>query len=382
MEWKANCRQRLDGDIRAMDARLDTAKLEVRANGSDGLLRKWQSTHDNIKSTWQSILERLVDNPTTPRSPSPNLSHPSCLKTDFQRSAQAIEAIVGSSMLNATSLKQMQRQCDTVRQLATQLEKTIIRMDHPAAHLARVTEYKISRSKWISLNLDLLTEPLEVYMHALVAMNDVIFVRFDFATSEDHYARIADLIRNLPSVTSICVPKFRRLPAIQRDTPLFINDCDRSNKIETFLQDNQSQLARTRHTYTFIDISGIFTAIRSARLQLWPGSRIAVSFFGPPSGTLVLKLTHSSDDAAATLILKELHGSRTFQYPVPSSFTAINITLFPSPSDHPAFVPNIRNNLIIEVSQGRESSYKVQDIQLHDEPGNEYYPASPEAWRP
>jgi hypothetical protein len=89
MEWKANCRQRLDGDIRAMDAGPDAAKLEmVRANGTDELVRKWQSAHDRIKSTWQSILERFVD-----------LSQPSSsrLKTDFQRSAQAIKAIVGSS---------------------------------------------------------------------------------------------------------------------------------------------------------------------------------------------------------------------------------------------------------------------------------------------
>jgi hypothetical protein len=380
MEWKANCQQQLDGDIRAMDARLDAAKLEVRVNGSDELVRKWQSTHDNIKSTWQAVLERFVDNPTTPRSSSPNLLHPSRLKTDFQRSAQAIEAIVGSSLLNTTSLEQLQRQTDRVRELATELEKTMFCMDHPAGHLARLMEYKMSRSKWVGLDMRSFTEPLEVYTHALGAMSDVIHVCFDYVYSEDRYARVVESIRNLPSVTSIYVLDSRQLPAIQRDTPLFINDYDRSNKIETFLHDNQLRLARTRRTHVFIDTGDYYPSVDPARLKLWRGSKIAVSFFGPPSGTLVLKLTHSSRDAAVTLslILKEPCGSRTFEYPVPSSLTVTTVTLSSGPSDHPPFVPNTRNNLIIEVTARVWTSYVLQDIQLHDEAGNDYNPGSPE----
>jgi hypothetical protein len=74
----------------------------------------------------------------------------------------------------------------------------------------------------------------------------------------------------------------------------------RSNDIETFLRDNQALLARTRLTHLFI----------------------------------------------------ESHGSRTFEYPVPSShtFTTTTITLSPSPSDHPSLEPDTRNNLIIEVT--------------------------------
>jgi hypothetical protein len=80
-----------------------------------------------------------------------------------------------------------------------------------------------------------------------------------------------------------------------------------------------------------------------------------------------------------TLILKEPHESRTFEYPVPSSFTATNITLFPRPSDHPSFVPTTRNNLIIEVPEGILHDYMVQDIRLHDEAGNDYNEASLDA---
>jgi hypothetical protein len=253
-------------------------------------------------------------------------------------------------------------------------------MDHPAAHLARLTEYKSSWSKWVELDMRFFTQPLEVYTGALVAMSDVIFVSLYDVYSDDDYARVAQLIRNLPSATSICVPHSRRLPAIQRDTPLFINDINGSNKIETFLHDNQSQLARTRRTHLFIDAGGYYPSVSPARLELWRGSKIAVSFFGPPSGTLVLKLTYSSRNAAVTLslILKEPCGSRTFEYPVPSSLTVTTVTLSPGPSDHPPFVPNTRNNLIIEVTARGRTNYVLQDIHLQDEAGNDYNPDPPE----
>jgi hypothetical protein len=222
----------------------------------------------------------------------------------------------------------------------------------------RLTEYKLSRSKWLDLDMRrVITEPLEVYMRVLGAMNDVIFVNFSVRSS--HYGLVAELIHDLPSVTSIYVPDSHRFPAIQRDTPLFINDYDGSNKIETFLHDNQSQLARTRRTHIFIDPGSSHPFIAPARLELSPGSKIAVSFFGPPSGNLILKLTHSSRYTAVNLILKESHTSSTFQYPVPFSLTDTTITLSPSPSDHPSFVPNTRNNLIIEATQGSLRSYVV-----------------------
>jgi hypothetical protein len=222
-------------------------------------------------------------------------------------------------------------------------------------------------------------------------MHDVLFVNFHGVDTEDHYSVVAELIRSLSSVTSIYLPHCRHLPAIQRDALLFIHDDNSSNRIENFLHDNQSQLAYTRHTHVFIDtvINGFYPSIGPSRIRLAPGDKIAVSFFGPPSGTLVLVLTHSPNEArirmqssgeeTVTFILKESHGSRTFEYPIPSSLTATNITLFPSPSDHPSFVPNIRNNLIIEVTQKSQRGFVVRDIQLHDEEGNDYGVALPEA---
>jgi hypothetical protein len=95
----------------------------------------------------------------------------------------------------------------------------------------------------VSLGLQrVMIEPLEVYTLALGAMNDVIFVHFNYVHDNagvDYYAQCPEVTRNLPSsVTSIDVPDSHQLPAIQRDTLLFINDRAGSNKIETFLQDN------------------------------------------------------------------------------------------------------------------------------------------------
>jgi hypothetical protein len=201
IEWKANCRQRFDGDNQAMVARLEAAKLAT--NGSDELLR---NAHNNIKRTWQSVLEQIIENPQPPSS-STNLSHLETLQTSFQQSAQAIEAITGSSPLNAPSLEQLQRQSD---KLATALEQVIFCMDHPAVRLTRLTEFKLSRSKWVDLGL--FTEPVEVYMRALRAMNAIFIVIPVHSNNADYYARLAELIDSLPSVTSIHIPRSKHWP--------------------------------------------------------------------------------------------------------------------------------------------------------------------------
>jgi hypothetical protein len=127
-------------------------------------------------------------------------------------------------------------------------------------------------------------------------------------------------------------------------------------------------LDRTRQTHIFIDTGGTYPTAIPGKLILSPGDKIVVSFFGPPSGNLILKLTHSTREAYA--IIKASPTSRTWEYSVPSSLTALDITLFPNPSDHPSFALNVRNNLIIEFAQGW--SYDLQDIRLQDEARNDY----------
>jgi hypothetical protein len=52
-----------------------------------------------------------------------------------------------------------------------------------------LTEYKLSRFKWVVQDIQrVVTKPLEVYTHALWAMNDVIFGHFfHFIDSGDYY---------------------------------------------------------------------------------------------------------------------------------------------------------------------------------------------------
>jgi hypothetical protein len=385
IEWKTNCRQRFDGDIQAMDARLRTAKLA--ANGSDELLKKWQDAHDNIERTWRSVLKRVTEN-SEPPSSSTNLSHLASLQTPFQQRAQAIEAIIQSSPLNATSLEQLQQQSVRASNLAAELKQAIFCMDHPAVYLTRLTEFQSSRSnlKWADLSSS--TESLGVYTRALRAMNAVLIVTPGYIGSQlqpTYYTDLAKLVHDLPSVTSIHVQNSTFLSTTLqdlRDPPLFINDHVGSNKIETFLDKYQSRLARTRHTLVYID-TGSFRPVTypASWLLLSPGAKIAVSFFGPSSGNLVLKLTHRAPSSSSydpeTPILQWSHGSHTHTCKVPSSVTVENITLFPSHSDTLSFVQGTQNtfvectqnNLIIEVIN---NDYMIQDIQLQDDRRNAY----------
>jgi hypothetical protein len=140
------------------------------------------------------------------------------LQIDFQWNAQAIEAIIGSSLpprWNTTSLEQLQRQSDKMSELAMELVQTIFCMDHPAVHLAQLSEYKLSQLKWLLVNLNSCTEPLEVYLRAIQATNDVIFILFSAPVyTFHHHILLNQLVRNSPSVTSIHVPHYHRVSVI------------------------------------------------------------------------------------------------------------------------------------------------------------------------
>jgi hypothetical protein len=85
--------------------------------------------------------------------------------------------------------------------------------------------------------------------------------------------------------------------------------------IETFL-DNDPQLAHSRDTLMFFSNPAQST------------KRIAISFVGPTSGNLRLRLTHHCNHSDATLTIKRT----SFQLPVPSSFIVDDVTLHASPS--------------------------------------------------
>jgi hypothetical protein len=63
-EWKANCWKRMDSNIRAMDARMEAAKMEALENAGkstdhdndDDFSKNWRSSHDDIREAWQSFM--------------------------------------------------------------------------------------------------------------------------------------------------------------------------------------------------------------------------------------------------------------------------------------------------------------------------------------
>jgi hypothetical protein len=90
-EWQGNCWKRLDANIRAMDARMERAKAEISALPSNKLQSTLNSNlvyvHNEIRSAWRHVMERLVHNPT--RSASSTIGSRS--SRDLQRLAQRID---------------------------------------------------------------------------------------------------------------------------------------------------------------------------------------------------------------------------------------------------------------------------------------------------
>jgi hypothetical protein len=199
------------------------------------------------------------------------------------------------------------------------------------SHDSRLLHYRHSRdrSKSLFLDDDDFEAPLDFYSRALKGNDDVTHIFFS-CYSDQQYAWFAETIRDMPSVTSISVRNLQRLPPIRRDTPLFIGDYDHSQSLETFLN-NDPSLARIRDTFVFMQYSNHWT--------------IAVSFIGPSSGNLRLRLKHLARRPDINL------------HPISDSSSLLS------------FMPNIRNNLILQTSS---YGYVLQDLQLLDGDGNPY----------
>jgi hypothetical protein len=208
---------------------------------------------------------------------------------------------------------------------------------------------------------------LEVFSRALKTRNDVIYI--DFLGCDVDW--VIETIRDLPSLNSVCVrDDDTRLRDIQRDSPLFVTN--NHTHISTFLDNNQSRLAVTDRTFIFISNGGSLSHFSPTEIGLYRPT-LAISFFGPSSGSLTLRLRHRSSHPDATL---SVTGFPTFKLPIPSSLTTHDITLHPHPSKRLYFSPDSRNNLIIGVEDG---SYWLQDIQLLGETGHPYNPRPSEA---
>ena len=215
-----------------------------------------------------------------------------------------------------------------------------------------------SRSKSLGLPDSRHKALLDLYSRALKCNNDVIHIVF---RQYENHAWIAETIRDLPSVISIGVNNPRLLPPIPRNTPLFIDDDlygfdddEASESLQTFLNSDES-LARSHNTFVFI---------KSGLRRVWT---IAVSFIGPSSGDLILRLKHRTSDPDATLTVL----GTSFTLAIPHSLTIDDINLHPdgNSSSQLSFKHDERNNLIFQIPS---LSYSLHDVKLLDEDGNLY----------
>ena len=370
-EWRGNCWQRLNANIRAMDARIDAAKTTANSPEFD-VSWKWQNAREDIQVEWHHVVQRFLEHETSSSSPSMTL----------QGLEERLREITEPDWWwphDGVSRERLKRQCEEMAtRLTRELDDIKFRLKQGLEHCDQIwvdeelLECRHSRSTTLILRKSFLAAPLEVYSRALKENQNTANIKFSHFDSDD-YQWIADTIRDSLWVTSICVPDRKLLPAIDRTTPLFVYD-KYDLDIKSFLE-NDSHLAESHDTFVFIT-TGI----------------IAVSFMGPTYGHLILRLTHRSDSTSDSTDLTVMGTS--FQLSISSSLTIDDITLHASPpesdkppsptvdnitlqdsppeSDKPSFQRGVRNNLLIQT----DILYSVYDVQLLDQRGNRYDAAS------
>jgi hypothetical protein len=356
-EWRRNCWKRLDTNIRAMDARLGAARRAFSALPSNelqsALNSKLEHEHDELRRIWQSVIEGLADTTTPTWPPTPA----SRFQNDIRRHAGKMNCRYLSTMRAVE--QERQQYWDMTCRLQKELADIEFRIAQGLDQSDQfwndelVLKCRHSQAKSLVLSREDFKAPLDVYTRALQANNEVIYISCDCNSDED-YAWFAETIRGMPSVTSIKItsPESRRLPPIQHNTPLFIHGNLSSQSIETFLN-NDRLLACSRETRVFLTCTSSRT--------------IAVSFFGPSSGNLRLRLKHRARRLNTTITVP----STSLTLAIPETLTTDDITLHPtdSPSCPLFFIPNTRHNLVIQEMSG---NYDLQDIQLIDKDGKPY----------
>jgi hypothetical protein len=358
-EWRGNCWRRLDSNIRAMDTR--TERMKAKFSALPMLLPRLEYVQDDIRRAWQSVIQRLVDTPT----PLPSSTPWSYFSQDLQQHAEQSE--VDWDMSPPAQQEQMRIWYKGMaRRLNAELADVEFRVAQGSDQrdclyaFEALTDYKLldcrhSQSKSVFLHGDYLGASLDFYSRAFKGNNDLVHIAFD-SNFEQRHAWFAETISDLRSVTSIRVPDRHLLPPIQRDTPLFIDDYDDPQSLETFLINDQS-LAGTRDTHVFMQCA-----------NGW--ANIAVSFVGPSFGNLILRLKHRANEPDVTLTIL----GTAFTLTIPESHIIDDINLHPigESSSQLSFLPNIRNNLILQISSPVEV-YILQDVQLLDEDENPYH---------
>ena len=335
-------------------------RTEGNSNEHDiNISGKWRDTHDDSQRAWQAVVERFVDREPSSSSPSILLQRLEEGIGQITKPGESPQRRVGDGL----SVEQVGKQREEMAsRLRRELEDIEFRLNQGLERCDQFWEgnplLRCRHGQWrtIFLNRRRLEAPLEVYSRALKQNKTTTHIAFFDFDSDDDHRWIADTIRDLLWVTWISVPDPNLLPAIDRTTPLFVSDhkVTYGSDIQTFLE-NDPQLAHSQDTFIF---------------QNW--NTLAVSFMGPTSGNLILRLRHRSNPHNRNVTVR----GTSFQLSLSPFLTVDDITLHASPSksDKLSFERGIRNNLIIQVRGG--SQYALYDIWLLDETGNRYNAAS------
>jgi hypothetical protein len=224
---------------------MEIAKAKISALPNNELQRalnsKFKDVHDEIRGAWQSVIKRLSDTPTPSAS---NSSTPgSRFNDDIQMHAQRID---GYRWLMPPSPARLEQERRWHTEMALRLKKELADVEFRISQgLDRCNQFfddwqllamecRHSRSKSLHLYSDFLKAPLDFYSRALKGNDDVIHIDF-YCSDQEHASWFAETIHDLPLVTSIKVLDPQRLPPIQRNTPLFIDDYFHSQSLDTFL---------------------------------------------------------------------------------------------------------------------------------------------------
>jgi hypothetical protein len=197
-------------------------------------------------------------------------------------------------------------------------------------------------------------------------------IHIAFAGFDSDLDWFQDAIRDLPRVTSIS--SFSAISSVPgRRHPLFIKS--KNNDLITFAKEIRPELDPFS-TYIFTD-AGSYD-IGSTQGRLWDAlvnsARVLISFVGPTSGSLILRLIHSGDEDAPLEIT--LGTTRIQLNPsTKSSFTTDDITLNPiqdrgpSKPDRLSFEQEIRNDIVIQFRGLWGRHHLLHDIELLNEAG-------------
>ena len=315
-EWETNCWKRFRAHIQAMDKRMEDAKADIKETNDD----RFKAVHGEIQETWKSAQERFVRG-----------ARPSSTKSCRNRLEEDLRNV-------KTRMVRKQQQVEMKSRLGKELDDVEFRFEQGLDKCDqfwggdRLVRARHSRAKWLDMPISSDKAKLEAFSRALETRNDVIYI--DFWGSDIGW--VIESIQMLPSLTSVIINKrdktkfLHRIPDIQRDSPLSVNTeidwsdtnedahSDGTNDALTILPNNKKPVNKTQRTFIFITNPGRSPAFSSTEIGLNHPS-LVISFFGPPSGTLTLRLRHRSSRPEATLIVTGSPKRFKFEYPIPSS---------------------------------------------------------------